>query len=142
RLSQHGQEPRHPDFGRYLPGWMLWIGHLEEVEEERRCLAGGQVETSVALGDLLPGGRRRVGLGDPEVISEELQDRRQWHTLAVGHPARPADRDRPFDGAPGEFLAQAALANAGLANNSDHLPASSGFDARQEGSEGLEPAGP
>jgi hypothetical protein len=118
--AQRLEDPPHAHLGRQLGGGLGRVGHLEEVEEERKVVAKARVEVEHPPGHLLPGLGRLV-VGDTEIIPQQGEDGQQGHLAAMGDSAGPAHRDTAGGGRAGELLAQPALADSGLAHDTHHL---------------------
>ncbi len=62
---------------------ILRVGDAEEVEQERQHLAELGIQQDQTTGDLLPRGLGRVLGVNTEVVSQELQDGKQWNRDAM-----------------------------------------------------------
>src|SRR5439155_10614244 len=80
------------------------------------------VEEQKPAGDLAPRLDSRVTPGDPEIDSEQLQDRQVRDGLAMRGAVRLVDGDSPCKGLDHELATEPALAYAGLAHDADHPP--------------------
>ena len=113
-LARLGVHPRRGALG---------VGHGEEVEDQGQVLGEALVEQHELAGD--PLARRLVGvpLGDLEVRAQELEHGQERDGLGVRLAGDVVDGHRPSPAALRELVAETALADAGLADDPDHLPA-------------------
>ena len=125
------QDATHADLGIEPGGGALGVGHLEEVENQRKNLVQTGVEGEQAGRHLVAGLGRRVGVGDGEVVPQQRQDGQQRNGPAMGDARGPPHRDAPSDGRADELLAEPALAHPGFADHAHHLKAA--FDRLCEG---------
>lgn len=100
---------------------MLGIGHPHEVEQHRQRFLECRIEQHQRAGDLLPGLRRIVLGGDPEIIAIQLQDRDERNIATVGWAMALIHRHALLTPSFDELITQPALADAGFAHHPDHL---------------------
>ena len=114
----------------------LRIGNAEEIENQGENLAQALVEKQKPPGDLFA--RELVGvlLHDAEKAPEELEHRQQRKRLPVGNSVRLEGRQPACSTALEKLETEPALADAGLADDADHLrvsayrPGERGFQRR------------
>jgi hypothetical protein len=75
--SDHVEEPSLPGLRVERRSRAFRIRHAKEIEHDREPLGELLVEQYHPTGDLVAGRPRRVLLSDPEVATEELEDREQ-----------------------------------------------------------------
>ncbi len=117
----HVEQPALVGLGIHARRRALGVGHSEEIEDQRQVLAEALVEQQQLAGD--PLARRLIGVevGDVEVGAHDLEHGQQRNPRRVrlagglvhGDPARTAAAD--------EDVTEAALADAGLTDDADHL---------------------
>jgi hypothetical protein len=96
----------------------------QELEEVRPPLAGIRADPPQPRAHLLGDPLRAVGVPDPEVLAQDVEHRQIGHRPAVGRAGPLQVRDPlPAQALP-ELEEQPRLADAGLAEDADHLAVS------------------
>ena len=109
-----------PRLRAHLRHRAVGVGDAEEVEDQRQLLDQLRIEQQRASGDLLAGDALRVAIADAEVGAQHLQDRHQWDRAPMGLRLCLEDLEPPLAAAPGELVADAALADPRLGDDPDH----------------------
>lgn len=86
------EDPPHAGLGREPRRGLVGVRHLEEVEEQRQGFLEGGIEQHHAPGHLLPGLVGRVGVGDAEVVPQQLEDGQEGDAPGRGRARRRAAR--------------------------------------------------
>jgi hypothetical protein len=114
-LTRFGSEDRRGPLG---------VGHAEEVEHERHGFGQPRVEEDHPSGDLVAARPRGVPLRDPEVATDQLEEREERDRLSMRDRVRLVDRDVAGPATLGDFEAEPALSRPRLADDAHHLTVS------------------
>src|SRR5262249_49845080 len=99
-----------PLFRPHRPWWgALPVRHPKEVENERQDFFEVTLEQQEPPRDLLPGRSISIPIGDPEILSQNLQHRKERDRLPVRQPARLVGRDAARPTAFYKLVAEPAL---------------------------------
>ena len=92
---QHLEDTLHTRFGRQADRGPVWIRDLEEVEEQGEVVTEIRAEVEHAVTDPVSDLRSAVAVGDPEVIAQQSEYRKERDFSAVGHTGAAPQRDPP-----------------------------------------------
>ena len=97
------------------------IRHAHELEEHRQAVIQFRIEKQHSARNFFP----RLGRGilhlDVEIGTEQIENGQERHVFSVRRTVRFVDDDALRPAALGEFIAQAALAESGIADDAHNL---------------------